>query len=41
MNEDIMKIANELIYEGQLEAGNDEIKYSKLNLPNNQIMLNF
>jgi DNA replication ATP-dependent helicase Dna2 len=33
MNEDIMKLSNELVYEGQLRCGNEEIQQRSLSLP--------
>jgi DNA replication ATP-dependent helicase Dna2 len=33
MNEDIMKLSNELIYEGKLRCGNEQVRLSSLYLP--------
>jgi len=34
MNQDIMKLSNELIYQGQLQCGSKEVQNSSLDLPN-------
>ncbi|SPC64806.1 related to DNA2 - DNA helicase [Ustilago sp. UG-2017b] len=41
MNDDIMKLSNELVYRGELRAGTDSVRDRVLELPNFQAALNY